>query len=86
MLITRERDAAPLGDAINMVPNPRLTSLFGWGSINCLASLDTTFPGYQEGIAHNGLHLYGGTDPDSFADLGDGVLNRLSGFADDQTQ
>lgn len=57
-------------DASNVVPNPRITGLADYAATRVSAILDTSWPGSQNGVGHNGVHLHTPTNSDSFVSIG----------------
>lgn len=56
--------------ASNLIPDPRVTALTDYGAVGATRAYDTTYPGPQTGVGHNGLHLHTPTSTDSFVSIG----------------
>ncbi|WP_156122570.1 hypothetical protein [Microbacterium hominis] len=71
---TADANMTATWDAENMILDPRFTGLSGfWSQGNITTMTDTTYPGAQDGVAHNGVHLYNSTSADSYISIGGDV-------------
>ncbi len=64
-----DADATVYTSAVNLAPDPRVTSLSSYGPLNCTRIADGTFPGAQSGVSHTGVHLHTPTSSDSFVEV-----------------
>lgn len=65
-----EADVTVYSAATNLIPSPRVTDLSSYVAFNVTRSADASFPGPQDGVPHNGLHLYNATNIDSYVSVG----------------
>lgn len=64
-----DADATVYAAAVNLALDPRVVSLSSYSPVACTRIADTTFPGPQAGVGHQGVHLHTPTSTDSFVEM-----------------